>query len=169
MQRVLIIGSPGSGKSTLANDLGRRTGLPVIHLDQHYWRAGWVEPDKEEWKARVGQLLAGERWIIDGNYGGTLAVRLEVADTVIQLNVPAWLCIARVLRRVARTRDSTRVDMAPGCPEHLDLSFLGYIAAYPWRSRRRAERKLASFRGRVIRIGSARQLRRFLASFDPRG
>lgn len=33
MQRVMIIGQPGSGKSTLAQALGRRTGLPVVHID----------------------------------------------------------------------------------------------------------------------------------------
>jgi len=36
VKRVLVIGSPGSGKSTLAAELARRTGLPLIHLDQKY-------------------------------------------------------------------------------------------------------------------------------------
>ncbi len=34
MQRVMVIGSPGAGKSRLATELARRTGLPLIHLDQ---------------------------------------------------------------------------------------------------------------------------------------
>jgi len=33
VQRVAIIGSGGAGKSQLARELGRITGLPVIHLD----------------------------------------------------------------------------------------------------------------------------------------
>ena len=27
----------------MAGALAERTGLPIIHLDQHYWHAGWVE------------------------------------------------------------------------------------------------------------------------------
>ena len=34
----------GSGKSTFARALAARTGLPVIHLDLHYWKPGWVRP-----------------------------------------------------------------------------------------------------------------------------
>ena len=43
MQRIVVMGPPGSGKSTLARRLGARHGLPVFHLDQAYWRPGWVE------------------------------------------------------------------------------------------------------------------------------
>ncbi len=68
MERVLVIGSPGAGKSTFATKLARRTGLPLIHLDQQYWRSGWVEPPKEEWLDKLGGLIAGRRWIMDGNY-----------------------------------------------------------------------------------------------------
>src|SRR5215212_5460573 len=99
MQRVLVIGSRGSGKSTLAKELAKRTGLRLIHLDQQYWRSGWVEPSKEEWRGQVEVLIAQDRWVMDGNYGGTLELRLARADTVIDLQFPAWLCVWRILRR----------------------------------------------------------------------
>ena len=50
MERVLILGSPGAGKSTFARRLAERSGLPLIHLDKHFWRPGWVEPAPEEWQ-----------------------------------------------------------------------------------------------------------------------
>jgi adenylate kinase family enzyme len=33
VERVAILGTAGAGKSSLARELGRRTGLPVVHLD----------------------------------------------------------------------------------------------------------------------------------------
>lgn len=42
MKRVLVIGPCGSGKSTLARELAPRMGLPLIHMDQLGWQAGWV-------------------------------------------------------------------------------------------------------------------------------
>ena len=36
--RVLVDGLMGSGKSTFARALAARTGLPLIHLDVHYWK-----------------------------------------------------------------------------------------------------------------------------------
>jgi hypothetical protein len=98
-QRVLVAGMMGSGKSTLARSLGARTGLPVIHLDVHYWGPGWLRPSDEEWRERQHTLLAGESWIIDGNYEETLALRLERADTVVYLDTPWWLCAGRAVRR----------------------------------------------------------------------
>ena len=169
MQRVLIIGSHGSGKSTLATDLARRTALPIIHLDQQYWRAGWVEPDKSEWAALVGKLIENERWIIDGNYSGTLALRLTRADTVIDLELPGWLCLLRVLRRVTSSWRRVRPDMAEGCPERFDLYFLWWTLKYPFSSRKRVEQKLRGFSGRLIKLTSPADVRGFLASFDQDG
>jgi hypothetical protein len=76
VQRVAIVGSGGAGKSTLARELGQRLGLPVIHLDQRFWRPGWLETETEEWAATQQELAAADRWIRDGNYGATLDVRL---------------------------------------------------------------------------------------------
>ena len=93
--RVLVDGMMGSGKSTFARALAARTGLPVIHLDVHYWKPGWVRPSDDEWRYRQRALLAGEAWIIDGNYNETLALRLERAETVVFLDTSWWLCASR--------------------------------------------------------------------------
>ena len=169
MKRVLVIGSPGAGKSTLATELAARTGLPLIHLDQHHWRAGWTEPDKAEWRRQVRELAAGDQWVMDGNYGGTLALRLERADTVVLLDFPTWLCVGRILKRIATTRGRVRADMAEGCPEQFDLAFLVYTARFRATARHRNEQKLRAFTGKLIRLRRPAEVERFLASFDKRG
>ena len=137
MKRILVIGSGGSGKSTFSVRLGRLLDLPVIHLDTLYWSPGWVEPDKSEWAKTVRQIIKQDSWILDGNYSGTLAERIEACDTVIFLDVPRLICIWRVLKRAISHRGRTRPDMSAGCPERLSLAFLLWIWAYPNRSRRK--------------------------------
>jgi adenylate kinase family enzyme len=131
MQRVVIVGSGGAGKSTLARELGQRLGLPVIHLDREHWRAGWIETPRDEWAERVARLVTGERWVIDGNYGGTIEARLRACDTAIFLDLPRSVCVWRVLNRWRRYRGRTRPDMTPGCDERLDWVFLRWIWEYP--------------------------------------
>ncbi len=58
MRRVLVIGCGGSGKSTFATRLARQTGLELIHLDELYWRGGWIESPKDEWARTVDALMA---------------------------------------------------------------------------------------------------------------
>jgi adenylate kinase family enzyme len=162
MQRVLVIGSPGSGKSTMATAIARRTALPLIHLDQHYWRSGWVEPDKEAWAEQVEALAAGERWVMDGNYGGTLGARLPRADTVIWLDFPTLLCLWRVARRAWRHRGEVRPDMAEGCPEQLRPEFVLHILRFRLNSRRRIINRLRGFTGTLVHLRRPRDVARFL-------
>jgi adenylate kinase family enzyme len=131
MRLVMIIGCAGAGKSTLARDVHAATGLPLVHLDANFWQAGWREPPEEAWAARVAQLAAAPAWVMDGNYGGTMALRIERADTIVFLDYPRHLCLARLARRVATWRGRTRPDTAPGCPEILpDWAFLRWIWRY---------------------------------------
>ena len=53
MNKILIIGCGGAGKSTLAKILDEKLGLPVIHLDKEFWRAGWKPLSKEQWLAPI--------------------------------------------------------------------------------------------------------------------
>lgn len=117
MQKIVLIGSGGSGKSTLALRLGAALGIEVFHLDALLWKPGWVLATREEMIAIQRKLVAGEQWIIDGNYGETMELRLAAADTIILLDLPPALCLSRVLRRRLSNLGRTRPDMADGCPE----------------------------------------------------
>ncbi len=130
MQRTLILGCCGAGKSTFAGQLHAITGLPLIHLDQHYYRAGWNEPEKAAWTATVRELSERPRWIMDGNYAGTLDLRLSRADTVIFLDYPTLTCLWRITKRILRYRGRVRPAMPPGCRERFDGNFYRYVATY---------------------------------------
>ena len=41
MKRIAVIGAGGAGKPRLARTLGQALGLPVVHLDAHYYGPGW--------------------------------------------------------------------------------------------------------------------------------
>jgi adenylate kinase family enzyme len=45
VQRVSIVGPGGTGKTTIALEIGRRLGMPVVHLDRLYWQPGWRAPE----------------------------------------------------------------------------------------------------------------------------
>jgi len=135
MQRVAVIGCPGSGKSTFAVALGRRLGIEVRHLDALYWRPGWVATAREPWRRLQAELVAGDRWIIDGNYSSTLDIRLARADTVVFFDLPRRTCLRGVLRRWAHHRGQS--VQARGCPERWNWEFLLWVYRYPRDSRPR--------------------------------
>ena len=169
MRRVLVIGSGGAGKSTFAARLGAATGLPVIHLDACYWRAGWDPMPKDEWTRTVDALAARDAWVMDGNYGGTLERRLAACDTVVFLDLPRLVCLWRVTRRALRYRGRTRPDMAPECPERLTWEFVRWVWDYPRTRRPGILRRLADLAGtkRVVILESTRDVERFLRAAPP--
>ena len=126
MQRVAVVGSGGAGKSALARQIGAITGLPVIHLDHHYWGPGWEPTPNVVWVERQRALLEGPRWVVDGNYGGTLELRATLADTIVFVDLPRRVCLSRAMRRVR-----SPILQAPGCPQKVDREFLRWIWAFP--------------------------------------
>ena len=171
MERILVIGSGGAGKSTVAAELAAVTGLPLIHLDAQYWRPGWQPTPADEWRRRVDELTSRPRWVMDGNYGGTLDLRLDRCDTVIFLDLPRVVCLWRVLKRQLRFLGRSRPDMTPGCPERLSWEFVSWIWTYPRSRRPGILEKLARLGGgrRAVVLSSAGAVRRYLASIRADG
>ena len=147
-RRVAVIGCCGAGTSTLAARLAPAFDLPLIHLDREYWRPGWVEPSHEEWDRHHAALLAGEAWLLDGNYGRTMVARLERAELVVLIETPAPVALWRVVRRTLRDRGRPRADMAPGCVEQLlrrgTLEFWSYVATFNRRRLPRIRERIAA-------------------------
>ena len=169
-QRITVIGSPGAGKSTLATAVAAATGLPLIHLDREYWRPGWVEPNKAAWSERNAALVAGERWVIDGNYGSSLAMRLARADMVVWLDLPTRICLIGALRRLAMYRGRVRPDMQDDCTERLDrafLAFLWYIVTFRRRKRPGIAAALQGCGAAVVRLESVAARRQFTRGLMP--
>ncbi len=164
MERVIIIGCGGSGKSTLARLLGGKTGLPVIHLDQIFWSPGnWNHMEKEAFDVCVRQEMDKPRWILDGNYNRTMAMRLEKCDTVIYLDYNRLVCICGWLKRVISNWGKTRPDMGPSCNEWLDPEFAKWLWTFNKKYRKHYHELLAQQKDKEIHIfKNRRQLRKFL-------
>ena len=170
MNRVAVIGSGGAGKSTFARQLGERTGLPVIHLDGLFWGPNWAPMPKPEWIELERNVIAGEQWIMDGNYGSTQDLRLPRADTVIFLDIPRLVCLWSVTRRWAVHRKRARPDM-PRNHDKLELDFVRWIWTYPSQKRPEVIARLAALppTTSVIRLRSRRAMRDFLGSLPRAG
>lgn len=164
MKKISIIGSGGAGKSTLAVKLGKKLQIPVYHLDALYWKPGWVETEREKWRSIQEDLCSQDSWILDGNYGATLDVRLKSSDTIIFLDINPYLCLARVIWRSIRSYGQTRSDMAEGCREQFDLGFYKWILNYPVNKKPGIMNQLKALPRdkKVIVLNSPSQVKRFL-------
>src|SRR5437588_7546887 len=131
MNRIVVIGSSAAGKSTVARDMGRILGIEVIHLDRELWKPGCRLSAPHEELPAVRNLLDQPRWIMDGNYTDSLAMRLEAADTVVVVDFSRLRCLLRALKRLLRFRGRTRPDIGGDCAEQLDVDFLRWIWNYP--------------------------------------
>ncbi len=163
-KRILVIGSGGSGKTTLARRLAQRTNLPLIHLDALYWRRGWDPTPADEWRTKVETLVSGPAWIMDGNYGGTLNIRLEACDAVVFLDIPRLVCLWRVVRRQLQHGAQSRAELPAGCPERLTWEFLKWIWTYRARRRGSILRRLKELEPhkRVHVLRTSKEMDRFL-------
>ncbi|MDI3235150.1 DNA topology modulation protein [Exiguobacterium antarcticum] len=166
MKKIMLIGSGGSGKSTLARQLGQRLGIRVHHLDSLLWRADWQAVPREEQQRIQTDLVSRDDWIIDGNYGGTMDLRLNAADTIIFLDLPRTTCVYRILKRSTRYRHTSRPDMAAGCPEKIDVAFLKWIWNYPNVQRPDIQSRLVQVASTktIVVLKSPQEVQRFIES-----
>ena len=166
MERVAIVGPGGAGKSTFARALGERAGLPVVHLDRFFWKPGWVETPRDEWRKEQSELFANDHWIADGNYGGTFDERFARADTVIIAAPSRVACVASAVGRTARNHG--KPVQAEGCPERFQLAFYRWIWNYERDSRPRLDAALQRHDHlHIVELTSRRSMRQFLERVAP--
>ena len=159
MKRVIVIGCPGSGKTTFAEKLNKNTDLPLYYLD-----AIWHKPDKshiprEEFDQRLLEILATDEWIIDGNYGRTVEMRLKECDTVILFDLPTEVCLQGATERLGKGR----YDL-PWIEKELDPEFERFIRDFADKSLPRLYELIEEYRAekQVIIFNSRKEADDFI-------
>lgn len=129
--RIVVTGTTGSGKTTLAGQLARHLNAPRIELDAPHWGPDWTPVPTEEFRARVAAIVAGERWVADGNYSAVRDILWPRADTLIWLDYPLVVNYWRLLRRGTR-RVVTREELWHGNRESFREMFLSRQSLFVW-------------------------------------
>lgn len=126
--RIALLGPSNAGKSTLALALGEKLQVPVVHLDQlnHTPHTDWVPRPKAEFTALHEDAIAGESWVIEGNYSRLVPRRFERATGAILITSSAWLRLGRYVRRTLN-RSAPRAGTVEGAPEYLKWEMVDWI------------------------------------------
>ncbi|MEK6794860.1 MAG: hypothetical protein AABZ39_08795 [Spirochaetota bacterium] len=150
MKRILIIGCGGAGKSTFAKKLSGILHHELIHLDMLYWKGNWIPTPSDTWTRIVRSVIKKREWIMDGNYSGTLPMRLKRADTVIYFDFPTVQCLWNAALRVIKGRflGARRSDVPETCRERFDLDFFSWIFNYNRKHRARFMALLSGHKNR---------------------
>ena len=152
MKKVIVIGCPGSGKSTFSKALHKITNIPLFHLDMIYWNEDKTTVDKAFFLEQLTEILKQKQWIIDGNYGSTMELRLQSCDTVFFLDYPLEVCLQGIKER----RGKPRSDI-PWIETEEDTEFTQFIKDFQMQSRPQIVELLNKYSDKNIHIFTERK------------
>jgi len=129
-KKIILVGSPGGGKSWLSKRVAEITGYPLFHLDKELHLPNWQKLPKNQRTARMHEMMSGEQWIIDGNWGSTMETRFSAAELVIFLDVNRVVCLYSAIKR----RSKPRTDMPDFLeePKLLSKNFRDFAKFIAW-------------------------------------
>lgn len=154
MKKIIVIGCPGSGKSTFSKSLHNHTGIPLHHLDMMFWNEDKTTVEKTVFLERLLKVIQNSEWIIDGNYGATMDLRMQACDTIVFLDYPLEVCLKGIKER----RGKPRTDM-PWIENEgeEDAEFIEFIKNYNLESRPKVMKLLNKYSYKDIYIFTNRE------------
>ncbi|HEY9838894.1 MAG: adenylate kinase [Candidatus Sericytochromatia bacterium] len=130
-QRIIVVGPSGSGKSTLATRLGRLLDCQSTDIDDLFWQPNWQGRGDPELREALSAAVAGERWVLAGNYSRTQDISWPRAELVIWLDFSLPRVFARVVRRCL-SRSWRREMICNGNYESLRMTFFSRESLLLW-------------------------------------
>ena len=126
--RIMICGPSNSGKSTLARALERRLGLPAVYLDllRHLPNTNWKQRPDQDFEALHAEAIAGDRWVIEGNYSRMFPQRLARATGIMLLGDEPWHSLFRYARRTL-VETGHRAGQLEGGEDRLNWQMVRWI------------------------------------------
>ena len=99
--RSIILGNSGSGKTWLARKLSANFSIPIIHFDEVFWEPGGFDTPREIKKVQsmIKKSKHSDSWIAEGVFGHIAEYYLDVAQSVIWLDLPWDICFKRLKNR----------------------------------------------------------------------
>jgi adenylate kinase family enzyme len=173
VRRVSVVGTSGAGKSTLSRALADALDADVLELDSVFHQPGWVPLPREEFRRRVAAMVAGERWVIDGNYTSQVKDLVWArADTVVWLDLPRRTVMRRIIWRSFR-RAAARTELWNGNRERwrnlFSLDKEESVIAWAWQTHAATRAKLEAAQAdqgnshlEFVRLENPGAVRRFL-------
>ena len=152
LKKIIVIGCPGSGKSTVSRALHNKTGIPLYHLDMMYWNADKTTVEKCVFLERLSAVLEKDEWIIDGNYGSTMELRMAACDTMFFLDYPLDVCLDGIKERHGKPRS----DM-PWIETEEDAEFIEFIKNYNEQQKPKVLELLEKYRDKNIIVFKSRE------------
>ncbi len=128
---MVVVGTSCAGKTTYAREFSNLLDIPHIELDGLYWLPDWVPRPEGEFRELVGEALAGDRWIVDGNYASYRDLIWPRATAIIWLNYGFATVAWRGLRRTVR-RAVTKEELFSGNRETIAQSFFSRDSILVW-------------------------------------
>ena len=152
MKRIMVTGCPGSGKSTFSLKLHEKTGLPLYHLDNIWWKPDRTHISREEFDAALASILEKDEWIIDGSYSRTFEPRIAACDTAILLDYDTDVCMQGIMDRVGQTRPDI-----PWTESTLDPELAELVKTYKARNNPVLHELFRRYPDKDVRIFSTRE------------
>ena len=153
MKKVIVIGCPGSGKSVFSRTLHDITGLPLYHLDMINWHEDKTTLSREELIEKINEIGATDEWIMDGNYGGTMELRMSLCVTIVFLDFPTDVCLEGIMAR----RGTQRPDMPWQDSDNLEPEFIDSVKNYYSQNRPAVLERIKKFPGKKSLVFKSRQ------------
>jgi adenylate kinase family enzyme len=172
VRRVSVVGNTGSGKTTLARILANRLGVPHVELDAIFHQPDWTPLPTDAFRKAVTDAVAGDGWVVDGNYSSVRDMVWDRADTVVWLDLPRHSVMRQVIARTVR-RMITREELWNGNRERWRNLIDGdeSIIAWAWTHHATYHHRYAAAASdfacahlRFVRLASRAEMDQFLRS-----
>ena len=108
--------------------------------------------EKEVFLKRVQDVIQKDSWIIDGNYGSSIEMRMQACDTVFFLDYPVDICIQGIHERVGKVR----ADM-PWVEDEVDEDLIEFVKSYEREDRPEVLNLLSKYKEKDIHIFHTRE------------